>query len=265
MQTGLRLIKGLPLWSIVLTAFIVSYSVVFLNGCASSSKYNAAIEERDALSNRLRQVEAENETLKAKLQGQTKTWGERILDLDEDVQKLQDEKQDLDAQLQAQLQAQRKEAEEAEEARSLHSDLVSDLKSELVAHQVKVDLLKSGIRVRMPGEVLFGSGSTALTESGQEMLLKVSARLKDSSYQTVVAGFTDNVPIGGALATRYPTNWELAGARAARVIRLIEEAGVHSERLIAVSYGENEPVASNDDEEGRAKNRRIEIRLRPVE
>jgi hypothetical protein len=49
MQTGLRLIKVLPLWSIVLTAFIVS-SVVLLNGCASSSKYNAAIEERDALS-----------------------------------------------------------------------------------------------------------------------------------------------------------------------------------------------------------------------
>jgi chemotaxis protein MotB len=178
--------------------------------------------------------------------------------LDEDVRKLQDEKQDLDAQLQAQKKA-------AEEARSFHGDLVSDLKSELAAHQVKVDLLKSGIRVSMPGEVLFGSGSTALTESGQEMLLKVSAKLKDSSYQTVVAGFTDNVPIGGALASRYPTNWELAGARAARVVRLLEEGGVDSERLIAVSYGENEPVASNDDEEGRAKNRRIEIRLRPVE
>ena len=178
------------------------------------------------------------------------------------LQKLQDEKQELDAQLQAQLQAQRKAAEEA---RSLHSDLVSDLKSELVAHQVKVDLLKSGIRVSMPGEVLFGSGSRALTESGQEMLLKVSAKLKDSPYLIVVAGFTDNVPIGGALATRYPTNWELAGARAARVVRLLEEAGVHSEKLTAVSYGENEPVASNDDEEGRAKNRRIEIRLRPVE
>lgn len=258
MQTGLRLIKGLPLWSIVLTAFIVSYSVVFLNGCASSSKYNVAIEERDALSNRLRQVEAENETLKAKLQGQTKTWGERILDLDENVQKLQDEKRDLDAQLQARRKA-------AEAARSLHSDLVSDLKRELAAHQVKVDLLKSGIRVSMPGEVLFGSGSTALTESGQEMLLKVSAKLKDSPYLNVVAGFTDNVPIGGALANRYPTNWELAGARAARVVRLLEEAGVHSEKLTAVSYGENEPVASNDDEEGRAKNRRIEIRLRPVE
>jgi chemotaxis protein MotB len=258
MQTGLRLIKGFPLWSIVLTTFIVSYSVVFLNGCASSSKYNAAIEERDALSNRLRQVEAENESLKSKLQGQTKTWGERILVLDENVQKLEDEKRDLDAQLQAQRKA-------AEAARSLHSDLVSDLKSELAAHQVKVDLLKSGIRVSMPGEVLFGSGSTALTGSGQEMLLKVSAKLKDSPYLTVVAGFTDNVPIGGALADRYPTNWELAGARAARVVRLLEEAGVPSERLFAVSYGENQPVASNDDEEGRAKNRRIEIRLRLVE
>jgi chemotaxis protein MotB len=117
----------------------------------------------------------------------------------------------------------------------------------------------------MPGEVLFGSGSTQLTDSGREMLLKVSAKLKDASYQTVVAGFTDNVPIGGTLAQKYPSNWELAGARAARVVRLLEAGGVPSERLIAVSFGENEPVASNDDEEGRAQNRRIEIRLRPVE
>jgi chemotaxis protein MotB len=257
MPKGLRLVKGLSLTSIVLTAFIVS-SAVFLNGCASSSKYNAVIEEREALSNRLRQVEAENERLESQLEGQKKTWGERILALDEDVQQLQGEKRDLDAQFQAQRKA-------AEETRSLHSDLVSDLKSELAAHQVKVDLLKSGIRVSMPGEVLFGSGSTALTESGQEMLLKVSAKLKDSPYLTVVAGFTDNVPIGGALANRYPTNWELAGARAARVARLLEEAGVPGEKLTAVSYGENQPVAPNDDEEGRAKNRRIEIRLRPVE
>ena len=117
----------------------------------------------------------------------------------------------------------------------------------------------------MPGEVLFGSGSTTLTDSGREMLLKVGAKLKDTSYQTVVAGFTDDVPIGGALAQKYPSNWELAGARAARVVRLLEAGGVPNERLVSVSFGENQPVASNDSEEGRAQNRRIEIRLRPVE
>jgi chemotaxis protein MotB len=257
MQNGLRLVKGSSLACIVLALCLV-VSAVFLNGCTSSSKYRAAVDERDALSSRLQKVEAENDRLKSELEAQNKSWGDRMLDFDESVRKLKEEKRDLDARLQAQKKA-------AEKARSLHSDLVSDLKGELAAHQVKVDLFKSGIRVSMPGEVLFGSGSTALTASGQEMLLKVSAKLKDSPYLTIVAGFTDNVPIGGALANRYPTNWELAGARAARVVRLLEEAGVPSEKLTAVSYGENQPVASNDDEEGRAKNRRIEIRLRPIE
>ena len=78
-------------------------------------------------------------------------------------------------------------------------------------------------------------------------------------------GFTDNVPIRGNLAKRYPTNWELAGARAASVVRLLESTGIDSTKLIASSYGDNFPVASNDTEEGRAQNRRIEIRLRPLQ
>jgi chemotaxis protein MotB len=258
MQTALRLIRGSSLWSVVLTAFIVSSMVVCIQGCGSTPDYETAVQERDMLSDRVRKLEVENENLKAKLHGQTSTWGDRIIALDESVQELETEKQDLDAQLQA-------ERETAKATRSLHDDLVSDLKGELAAKEVKVDLMKSGIRVSMPGEVLFGSGSTTLTDSGRAMLLKVGAKLKDTPYQTVVAGFTDNVPIGGALVQKYPSNWELAGARAARVVRLLEAGGVPSERLIAVSFGENEPVASNDDEEGRAQNRRIEIRLRPVE
>jgi chemotaxis protein MotB len=242
----------------VLAALIVSGVVTCIQGCGSTSEKKTAVQERDTLSERVRRLEAENETLKAKLESQISSWGDRIIALDESVQDLETEKQDLDAQLRA-------EREAAQATRSLHDDLVSDLKAELTAKEVKVDLMKSGIRVSMPGEVLFASGSTTLTDSGREMLLKVSAKLKDTDYQTVVAGFTDDVPIGGALAQKYPSNWELAGARAARVVRLLEAGGVPSERLIAVSFGENQPVASNDDEEGRAQNRRIEIRLRPVE
>jgi chemotaxis protein MotB len=76
-----------------------------------------------------------------------------------------------------------------------------------------------------------------------------------------VQGHTDNVPIH---SERYPTNWELAGARASRVVRLLEENGVDPGRLWAVSHGEYAPVAPNDSNAGRAKNRRIEITLKPV-
>ncbi|MBW2143788.1 MAG: OmpA family protein, partial [Deltaproteobacteria bacterium] len=57
---------------------------------------------------------------------------------------------------------------------------------------------------------------------------------------------------------------ELAGARAAGVVRVLEEAGVAKERLRVLSLADNLPVASNDTPEGRAQNRRIAIRLRPV-
>ena len=91
----------------------------------------------------------------------------------------------------------------------------------------------------------------------------MAGRLTGIAHLVDVNGHTDGIPIRGALAARYPSNWELAGARASSVVRLLEKAGVPSDRLAAISRGSTEPVASNDHEAGRAKNRRIEIRLRP--
>ena len=70
--------------------------------------------------------------------------------------------------------------------------------------------------------------------------------------------------VGPVLAQRYPTNWELAAARATSVVRVMEAEGIPAEQLVAISFGETHSVASNDTEEGRAQNRRIEVRLRPV-
>ena len=93
---------------------------------------------------------------------------------------------------------------------------------------------------------------------------KVAEGIGRIPYQVVVAGYTDNVPIGKKLAGRFANNWELAGARSARVVGLLEENGIESRRLISVSFGENHAVASNDTAEGRAKNRRIEFRVIPI-
>jgi chemotaxis protein MotB len=85
--------------------------------------------------------------------------------------------------------------------------------------------------------------------------------VRDIPHGVEVQGHTDNVPIHSG---RYPTNWELAGARASRVVRFLEQQGVAPERLCAISHGEYAPVAPNDSAAGRAKNRRIEITLKPV-
>jgi chemotaxis protein MotB len=70
------------------------------------------------------------------------------------------------------------------------------------------------------------------------------------------------VPIGPSLRTQFPTNWELGAARAVNVVRFLQrESGIDPLRLSAVSYGQYRPIATNKTEQGKAKNRRIEIIL----
>jgi chemotaxis protein MotB len=78
-----------------------------------------------------------------------------------------------------------------------------------------------------------------------------------------VVGNTDDVPVGRELSERYPTNWELAGARAAVVVRYLQEKGVDPAKLEAVSYAQYHPVASDTSAAGRADNRRTELLIRP--
>ncbi len=162
--------------------------------------------------------------------------------------------------LQAELSTQQ---EQASELRGTYEGLVSDLQSELASGQVQIEQLRDGIRVNVSDEILFSSGSAVLNDDGSEILRKVAGQLGRSPHRVEVEGHTDNVPISGGLARRYPTNWELAGARAASVVRLFESAGIDGSRMRAVSLSQFNPVAANDSEDGRARNRRIEIRLLP--
>lgn len=133
-----------------------------------------------------------------------------------------------------------------------------------LAGAVKMELLRSGLQITLPNEVLFATGSADLKRDGQNLLKELVAALEEVPYQIVVIGHTDNVPIGPGLAKQYPSNWELAGARAASVVRLMAVEGVPPQQLLAISTGDTRPIASNATPAGRAENRRIEVRLRPV-
>ena len=143
----------------------------------------------------------------------------------------------------------------------------SSLRSEIAADQVKIVQLENGIRVTMSDGLLYRSGAVELHPSGRAALDKVSSQLASMASQgnqIDVVGNTDNVPIGPELAGRYPTNWELAGARAAIVVRYLQDAGVSPAQLAAVSNGQYHPVASNDTAAGRAQNRRTDLLIRPT-
>ncbi len=142
----------------------------------------------------------------------------------------------------------------------------ASLGAEIVARQVKIEQLENGIRVSMSNDLLFSSGSAELHPKGSAALDKVAPQLVEMTSQgnrLDVVGNTDNEPIGQELAKRYPTNWDLAAARASVVVRHLQAKGVDPAQMAATSDGEYHPVAPNDTPAGRARNRRTDLLLRP--
>ena len=117
----------------------------------------------------------------------------------------------------------------------------------------------------MVDRVLFDSGQAQVKPAGVLVLKQVADVLnKITDKQIRIEGHTDNVPISSKLQDRFKTNWELSTARATTVVRyLIDHGGVDRQYLSAVGYADTHPIASNDTEEGRSSNRRIEIVLVP--
>lgn len=227
--------------------------IILVSGCVSSGKFDGMVKERDM-------AHAENAQLEEEMNNLTVERDNLLAE--------QERLNSLIVQTEQQKQAAAMKAEaaqaEVDKQRQVYNSLQSTFAKEQQANQVKIEMMKSGVKVNLANEILFPSGSAALNDQGMEVLKRAAAELKKSPYQTLVAGFTDNVAISGKLMDIYPSNWELAGARAASVVRLLEAEGVASEQLLAVSFGENRPVEMNDTPEGRSKNRRIEIILRPV-
>lgn len=229
-----------------LAVCLSSFLLLSLSSCVSTGTHEAMIMERDKVSKERDQLMDERDQLIR----ERDRLSSRVI---------QTKKEKREA---------AKEAEAAKqqiaEQRQVYRSLEETFAKEREANQVKIEMMKSGVKVNLANEILFASGSAQLNEMGVEVLTRAAAELLNNPYQTVVAGFTDDVQISQGLKAKYPSNWELAGARAASVVRLLEEQGVPSNQLLALSFGENSPVASNEDPEGRSKNRRIEIILRPA-
>jgi chemotaxis protein MotB len=234
-------------------AALVALSLSAVGCGVSKTKYADLNKNYDAAMAKSKECDANLQTAtkdKEQLQGEKTALEDKVKEMEATAE-----------QLGTKLQEQQKSVEEM---KSTYESLVGNLKGELDSGKIEVEQLRDGISVNLSQDILFKSGSADLDKTGRELLLKVSDQLKASPFQIVVTGHTDNHKIGPALANRYPTNWELGGARASRIVRLFEEAGVDKARLAAVSFADSRPRVANDTPDGRAKNRRIEIRLRPV-
>ena len=142
-----------------------------------------------------------------------------------------------------------------------YNSMLKQLKSMIDSGKLKVRIVRGKMVIELPEAVLFASGSAKLKKDGVRVLAElgpVLASLKGRMFQ--VGGHTDNKPIR---TKRFPSNWELSGARAIDVTKLLIEYGVPGTRVSAAAYAATQPVADNDTKEGRALNRRIEIALQP--
>jgi chemotaxis protein MotB len=156
----------------------------------------------------------------------------------------------------------RKRAEAAKRDRERLDLLARKLNSvlALLVNSGKVRIVQSGrgITVEINASVLFREGDAGLTGNARETLRTVAGLLKDDQHAIEVEGHTDTTPIRNAA---YPSNWELSAVRASTVVRLFVESGVQERRLAAVGRGANQPIASNDDPAGRARNRRVAVTI----
>lgn len=208
-------------------------------GCVTKGTHEAVVAERDGLqarSNALLADKTELEGRLAELQSANVSLSSRLGDTQREISDLT----------------------------KTHDGLVANLQAELASGEVEILRMRDGIQLNVADDVLFPSGSALLNDGGRELLSRVAQQLLEAPNTIRVEGHTDDVPIRGQLQSRYPTNWELAGARAASVVRLMAEHGIEGARMRAVSSGEFSPRVPNDTDERRAKNRRIEIRLLPT-
>jgi chemotaxis protein MotB len=139
--------------------------------------------------------------------------------------------------------------------------------TDLVASKLKMQEASGQSRINL-GDLAnflrYESGEAAIRPEGYKVLDQLIEHLLTSGDTRLirVEGHTDNVEIGPSLKARYPSNLDLSKARAGSVVRyLIEKGGLDSARLSSVGYGDSRPAATNANEEGRSKNRRVELVL----
>lgn len=181
---------------------------------------------------------------------------------------LDEERKRLKAEAEDKARLEQERAAKEDEIRRLtktQEELSRSLKDEIAKGNITIQQVRDRLTINMVDRVLFDSGRADIKPAGLKVLKQVSDVLsKITDKQIRIEGHTDNVPISTKLQDKFKTNWELSTARATIVVRyLIDQGGVQREVLSAVGYADTHPIASNDSEQGRSSNRRIEIVLHP--
>lgn len=243
-------------------------------------KYDSLISDRNTLQQELtalhKKYDALNESYSALEQNSSKEIADNIQKNRELLAQLEAKELALAAEndrllkLEADMQERSQRIAELELLITSKDQAMRDLKnaisSALTAFEGKgltVEQRNGKVYVSMENKLLFKSGSWAIGSKGRIAIEQLGSVLADNpEIAVLIEGHTDNDPFssGGQIAN----NWDLSTKRATAIVQILSEnASINPESLTAAGRGEYAPIASNDDTEGKAKNRRIEVILTP--
>jgi chemotaxis protein MotB len=274
---------------------VLACALAVATGCGHSedewqaqlAKYDALLAQQQREAKQAQATRAELDAAKAQvesLKGELQKMGVNIETLNEQLQQTGTQKEELWKslqELQRALDEYKARAAQLERIKQRFEVLRDKLKK-LTELGLKVEIRRNRMVIRLPGDVLFASGNDKLQPDGKIVLDAVAEVIRNDKQLAQryfqVAGHTDNKPLSGG---RFGDNWGLSSMRAREVlvylIRPYEPkppapnakdkskggGGLTPERLHAAGYGETDPVAKNDTDEGRKQNRRVELVLLP--
>jgi len=273
-------------------ALLVMSLLLPLSGCVKKSTHEVTLDQLDAARTEQAELAARMETELERRDDREARLRTQIEDLEAEIDRLIEDlgmsrrgnlraEAELDeARLEAQrlqtlLSAQGAQAQqlqfrlnqlsaieqEIRERNQIYEEVLSRFRSLIDAGRLSVSIARGRMVINLPQDILFASGSADIGSDGRGTLVEVAgvlAEIEDRRFQ--VEGHTDDRPIS---TPQFPSNWELAAARALSVVKLLVANGVPPESLSGAGYGEFQPVAVNETVEGRRLNRRIEIVMLP--
>jgi chemotaxis protein MotB len=210
----------------------------------------------------------------AELSDQLKKMGVNLDTVNQQLMQAGTEKDQLAAsvqELQKALAEYKARADQLEKIKQ-RFELLRDKLKKLTNLGLKVEIRRNRMVIRLPGDVLFESGKDNLKDEGKRVLDAVAEVIRGdnglSQRYFQIAGHTDNKPLKGG---QFGDNWGLSVMRARRVLLYLIAptdskgggGGMNPDRLHAAGYGETDPVADNNTDQGRQQNRRVELVMMP--
>ena len=217
-----------------------------LSGCVTTSKYRSLENEKNTCDEKARGLE-------------TKVNEQNVL-INELENKLGSAKSHVD-EMRTALTISSKQKQDVQKRLQEFKTLVGRFQKLMDAGKLTVKMHHGRMTVGLGSDILFASGSARLSDGGEKAIKEVTKLLVTiPNREFQIEGHTDDVPISNEV---FPSNWELATARAFTVLNTMIDSGMPSERVSIASFGQFKPLMPNETPEARSANRRIEIVVVP--